>query len=102
VTGPRFFGAPASIMLPLAALVSPHRAWRGLRFAPSPTKLRLYTVPGRALHREPLGARPLALPPLRCTGLGVLRPYYPRRAGHTTDRTAYNVPPTCSSHRLLS
>ena len=27
LTGPRLYGAPASIMLPLAALVSPHRTW---------------------------------------------------------------------------
>jgi hypothetical protein len=34
ICGPGSYGAPASIMLPLAALVSPHCAWRGLRFAP--------------------------------------------------------------------
>jgi hypothetical protein len=34
ICGPGLYGAPASIMLPLAALVSPHRTWRGLRFAP--------------------------------------------------------------------
>src|SRR5215217_8284692 len=74
---------------------------RGLRFGPSPTGLRLYTVPGRALHGASwsVALRSAFLYVARDLGL---RPYYPRRAGHTTDRTAYNFPPTCSAHRLLS
>jgi len=99
--------AKASIMLPLAALVSPHRAWRGLRFASSPCcarprVVRLWLPPVGRAHATYSNNPPVLGSPASLIGSELPRYWAPALAfSHRRKRGPAASPPDAAADPTL-